>query len=69
MFLLDKSLLCLLPVQRNPHLPSSTEDLLNSHFNSANLHTIPKNFTLIHQSINKSKYVTHPRYIAIIRRF
>ena len=34
------SLLCLLPLQRNPHLPSATVGLLSSPSATANLHTI-----------------------------
>ena len=56
-------LLSLQPLQRNPNLPSATRDFLNFLSTTSNLHIIHKTFTLIYPSINKFKYMTHPRYI------
>ena len=63
------SLLCVLPLQRNPHLPSATAGLLSSSSATVNLHAIHKTFTLTHPSIDKFKCATHPRYLVIIRTF
>ena len=59
------SLLCLQPLQRNLHLPSTTQGLLSSPSTTANLHT----FTLIRTSIEKVKFTTHSTYAVNIRRF
>lgn len=49
----------------NP-LPTVTEIKLTPNSATANLHTLRKTLTLTHSSIDKSKYVTHPRYTVII---
>lgn len=59
----------LLPLQRNSGLPSATVGLLSLFLATANLDIILKTFALTYQSINKSKYKTHPTYIVIIQRF
>ena len=60
------SLLCLLRLQRNPLLLSATVGLLSSWSFTAYLHNILINFTLTQPSLVKSKFATHPRYIAIM---
>ena len=62
------SLLCLLPRSRNLNLPSAIVGLFSLASATLYWHIFLTKFTLTCQSINKSKYKTHPRYIAIIER-
>ena len=54
---------------KKSHLTSATAGLLSLPSATANLYTIHKTFTLTNSSIDKSKFVIHPRYTVIIRRF
>ena len=63
------SFLCVIPLQRNPHLSSAMVHLLRTSFATENLHTIHKTFRLTHPTIDKSKFVVHPSYTVIIKRF
>ena len=56
------SILCLLPLQKIQYLSSATVSLVSLPCATANLHTIPKAFTLTHPNKDKFKYATHPRY-------
>ena len=62
-------LFCLLPPQRNSDEDSATAGIITLPLVNADLHIIPKTFTLTYPSINKSKYKTHPKYIVIVERF
>ena len=58
--------LCLLPPKINSRLPSATVGLLSLPSAAANLLIVYEPFILTDPSINKLKYETRPRYIAII---